>query len=134
MPEAASQQPSEETFVAGREAGVIPMLPVMPHARASATRGKRWGVILAGGDGTRLQRLTRLICGDDRPKQFCPLGRQRHLAGADEKKGGTEYPPGTDLISLNEEPSRLLSSGAGDPPVAANCTAGEQRHRTADVV
>jgi mannose-1-phosphate guanylyltransferase len=28
---------------------------------------------LAGGDGTRLQRLTRLICGDDRPKQFCPL-------------------------------------------------------------
>mgnify|MGYP001554742880 CR=1 FL=1 len=33
----------------------------------------RWGVILAGGDGTRLQPLTRLACGDDRPKQFCPL-------------------------------------------------------------
>jgi mannose-1-phosphate guanylyltransferase len=30
-------------------------------------------VILAGGDGVRLQPLTRLICGDDRPKQFCPL-------------------------------------------------------------
>jgi len=71
MREAASQQPSEEAFVAGRE--VIPMLPVTPHARASARREKRWGVILAGGDGTRLQRLTRLICGDDRPKQFCPL-------------------------------------------------------------
>jgi len=37
-----------------------------PHA-------KRWAVILAGGDGTRLQGLTRFICGDDRPKQFCPL-------------------------------------------------------------
>lgn len=71
MPEEASQQPSEETFVAVREE--IPMLPVTPRARASATRGKRWGVILAGGDGTRLGRLTRLICGDDRPKQFCPL-------------------------------------------------------------
>jgi mannose-1-phosphate guanylyltransferase len=35
--------------------------------------GRRWGVIMAGGDGTRLLRLTRLICGDDRPKQFCPL-------------------------------------------------------------
>lgn len=33
----------------------------------------RWGVVLAGGDGTRLQPLTRLACGDDRPKQFCPL-------------------------------------------------------------
>lgn len=33
----------------------------------------RWGVVLAGGDGTRLQPLTRLACGDNRPKQFCPL-------------------------------------------------------------
>jgi len=45
----------------------------MNHERPSAEPGKRWGVILAGGDGTRLQRLTHLICGDDRPKQFCPL-------------------------------------------------------------
>ena len=35
--------------------------------------GHRWGVILAGGEGTRLRPLTQLICGDDRPKQFCPL-------------------------------------------------------------
>jgi mannose-1-phosphate guanylyltransferase len=33
----------------------------------------RWGVILAGGEGARLRWLTRLISGDDRPKQFCPL-------------------------------------------------------------
>lgn len=32
-----------------------------------------WAVILAGGDGTRLQALTRVISGDDRPKQFCPI-------------------------------------------------------------
>jgi mannose-1-phosphate guanylyltransferase len=41
------------------------------ESEASATR--RWGVILAGGDGIRLRPLTRFICGDDRPKQFCPL-------------------------------------------------------------
>lgn len=33
----------------------------------------RWGVILAGGDGVRLQSLTRLASGEQRPKQFAPL-------------------------------------------------------------
>lgn len=32
-----------------------------------------WGVILAGGDGTRLRSLTQSISDDGRPKQFCPL-------------------------------------------------------------
>jgi len=30
-------------------------------------------VILAGGDGTRLQSMTRAITGDNRPKQFVPV-------------------------------------------------------------
>lgn len=33
----------------------------------------RWAVMLAGGDGTRLQSLTLKIAGDSRPKQFCPI-------------------------------------------------------------
>ena len=33
----------------------------------------RWAVILAGGDGTRLQSMTRAISGDNRPKQFVPV-------------------------------------------------------------
>jgi mannose-1-phosphate guanylyltransferase len=33
----------------------------------------RWCVILSGGYGTHVLGLTRLIAGDDRPKQFCPL-------------------------------------------------------------
>jgi mannose-1-phosphate guanylyltransferase len=36
-------------------------------------RQHSWAVVLAGGDGTRLQTLTRLISGDERPKQFCPI-------------------------------------------------------------
>ncbi len=35
------------------------------------TAGHRWAVVLAGGDGTRLQSLTLKIAGDQRPKQFC---------------------------------------------------------------
>jgi len=34
---------------------------------------RRWGVILAGGDGKRLLPLTRKLTGEDRPKQFCAL-------------------------------------------------------------
>ena len=32
-----------------------------------------WAVLLAGGDGIRLQDLTVRIVGDHRPKQFCPI-------------------------------------------------------------
>jgi len=32
-----------------------------------------WAIVLAGGDGTRLKSLSRLLSGDDRPKQFCSL-------------------------------------------------------------
>ncbi len=43
------------------------------EAVAEARLTRRWGIVLAGGDGVRLRRLTRFVCGDDRPKQFCPL-------------------------------------------------------------
>ena len=36
-----------------------------------SSRKHRWSVVLAGGDGTRLQKLTHRITGDLRPKQFC---------------------------------------------------------------
>ena len=32
-----------------------------------------FAIILAGGDGTRLQSMTRAITGDNRPKQFVPV-------------------------------------------------------------
>ncbi len=44
-----------------------------PGGPAPAQSTHRWGIVLAGGDGVRLRNLTRIICGDNRPKQFCPL-------------------------------------------------------------
>ena len=40
---------------------------------AEPSEAGRWGLILAGGDGLRLRPLTRMIVGDERPKQFCPI-------------------------------------------------------------
>lgn len=44
-----------------------------------ASRSVRLAVILAGGDGSRLKSLTRMIAGDERPKQFCPILNNRTL-------------------------------------------------------
>jgi mannose-1-phosphate guanylyltransferase len=39
----------------------------------SSNSERPWAVLLAGGDGTRLQSLTARIAGDSRPKQFCRI-------------------------------------------------------------
>lgn len=41
--------------------------------RRSSSKRHRWGVILAGGDGTRLKDLTQVVSEDNRTKQFFPL-------------------------------------------------------------
>lgn len=46
-----------------------------------SSTGAAQALILAGGDGLRLRPLTRLLAGDDRPKQFCPVvGNESLLA------------------------------------------------------
>ncbi len=42
-------------------------------AKTFGGNARRRGVLLAGGDGMRPRELTRFICGDERPKRFCPL-------------------------------------------------------------
>jgi mannose-1-phosphate guanylyltransferase len=46
---------------------------------ATSDKKHTWAVVLAGGDGTRLQELTHKISGDSRPKQFCPFFGEKSL-------------------------------------------------------
>jgi mannose-1-phosphate guanylyltransferase len=41
-----------------------------------------WAVVLGGGDGTRLQALTRIIAGEPIPKQYCRILGNRSLIQA----------------------------------------------------
>jgi mannose-1-phosphate guanylyltransferase len=48
-------------------------------ANPSSSSSALWALVLAGGDGTRLQSLTRLIAGAPIPKQYCRLMGDRSL-------------------------------------------------------
>ena len=64
-------RPSRKSFWPGRSV----------RMQSSLNRKHHWGVILSGGDGIRLRALTRLLSGDDRPKQFCRLAGEETLLG-----------------------------------------------------
>jgi mannose-1-phosphate guanylyltransferase len=56
---------AQTELVPQKETSALP-LSINPSAEPN-----RWALILAGGDGSRLRPLTRILAGDDRPKQFC---------------------------------------------------------------
>src|SRR5688572_5951108 len=79
-------------------------------------RGQRWAVILAGGDGTRLQPLTRTISGDDRPKQFCPIIGGRTLLDQTSRRVALSVPPAQTLTVVTQTHERFYKSLLKDLP------------------
>src|SRR5438105_15654376 len=68
---------------------------------ANRNEKHHWGVILAGGDGTRLKSLTHLVSNDDRPKQFCPLLNGKTLLAETRLRIARSVDPGRTLFVLN---------------------------------
>ena len=63
----------------------------------------RWAVILAGGDGTRLQSMTRAITGDNRPKQFVPVIGGATLLDQTRRRVALSVIPGHTFIVVTEK-------------------------------
>jgi mannose-1-phosphate guanylyltransferase len=61
-----------------------------------------WGVILAGGDGTRLKLLTHSVSNDDRPKQFSPLLNGKTLLAQTRLRIERRVDPHRTLFVLNK--------------------------------
>ena len=67
----------------------------------------RWAVILAGGDGARLQSMTRAITGDNRPKQFVPVIGGSTLLNQTRRRVAASIEPSQTLIVVTEKHRRF---------------------------
>lgn len=84
--------------------------------RESRNWRRRWGVVLAGGDGVRLRALTRLICGDDRPKQFCPLLGEGTLLEQKRRRAEQTIPTEQLLFAVTRAHQDYYLGDLGDQP------------------
>lgn len=81
-------------------------LPLENGKRFIAAESNRWGILLAGGDGTRLRRLTRFISGDDRPKQFCRVLGPQTLFKEAQIRAEHSIPPEQTILALSRAHER----------------------------
>lgn len=70
----------------------------------------RWAVILAGGDGTRLQSMTRVITGDNRPKQFVPVIGGNTLLDQTRRRVALSVIPGRTFIVVTQKHQHFYDS------------------------
>lgn len=70
----------------------------------------RWAVILAGGDGTRLQSMTRALTGDNRPKQFVPVIGGSTLLDQTRRRVARSVTPSQTFIAVTQKHSRFYDS------------------------
>ena len=82
----------------------------------SSDRRNRWAVILAGGDGERLRPLTRLIAGDERPKQFCAFLNDETLLEQTRRRVAFAVPPSQTLIAVTAAHEPFYTSLLSDMP------------------
>src|ERR1044072_4508179 len=76
----------------------------------------KWAIILAGGDGTRLQSMTRAITGDNRPKQFVPVIGRSTLLDQTRRRVALSIEPARTMIVLTQKHRRFYESLAGEVP------------------
>jgi mannose-1-phosphate guanylyltransferase len=74
-----------------------------------ASTSELWAVILAGGWGVRLRPLTRLICGDDRPKQYVTLTGSRSLLQQTLDRAALRVAPDRTVVVSLEAQATLLA-------------------------
>jgi len=78
------------------------------------THQQAWAVVLAGGDGTRLRSLTRMLAGEDRPKQFCRLYGGRTLLAQTRARLAPAISPERTLFTVVKAHERFYKEELAD--------------------
>jgi len=79
-------------------------------------RSNLWSLILAGGDGTRLQALTQRVAGAPIPKQYCRLLGRRSLLEATLDRVAALAPPARTVTVVNESHLPLATAQLDQMP------------------
>lgn len=93
-----------------------------------------WAVLLAGGDGKRLSRLTRSIYGQERPKQFCRLLQNKTLLGQTRERIAPLIGPAKTCFIVVESHSRYYETELADVPPARIFIQPANRGTTAAII
>lgn len=96
--------------------------------------GRRWAVILAGGDGTRLRPLTRELAGDDRPKQYCRVLGDETLLEQTRQRVSRSVSPLRTLVVVTRHHERFYRDALADLPPHAVVVQPENRGTAAGIL
>ena len=70
-------------------------------------RSETWALVLAGGDGTRLRDITRVLAGEPIPKQYCRITGERSMLEATLDRVQPIVPPERTMVIVNRDHLRL---------------------------
>ena len=75
-----------------------------------------WGIILAGGDGKRLNNFVKNLYGYNRPKQYCKIADNRSLIKLTRDRALTIIPPERLITIVNRPHLKFAAEEIGDQP------------------
>lgn len=88
----------------------------MSEPRTASAPIEPWALVLAGGDGTRLRELTRLIAGEPIPKQYCRITGERSMLEATLDRVRPLVPAERTLVIVNRDHLPLALPQVADVP------------------
>ncbi len=83
---------------------------------AASVASEPWALVLAGGDGTRLQELTRAIAGAPIPKQYCRILGDRSMLETTLARIAAFVPRERTLVVVSRPHLRLAEAQLGALP------------------